>query len=92
MTNSAQRAQETVADMGILRHMLGVASNVAKKDIGFRNYFNSCPGHGDLPSLERLEANGLVRRGRPDYWHATEAGCRAIGLTDKQIKRALGND
>lgn len=88
-SESAKRAADLNCDLSILRHMLGVASNVPKKDIGYRNYFNSCPGHGDLPSLERLEANGLVRRGRPDYWHATEAGCKAIGLTDKQIKKAF---
>lgn len=86
---SAKRATDLNYDLSILRHMLGVASNVPKKDIGYRNYFNSCPGHSDLPALERLEANGLVRRGRPDYWHATEAGCKAVGLTDKQIKKAF---
>lgn len=89
LNESANRAADLNYDLSILRHMLGVASNVPKKDIGYRNYFNSCPGHSDLPSLERLEANGLVRRGEPNYWHATEAGCKAIGLTAKQIKKAF---
>jgi hypothetical protein len=88
-SESAKRAADLNYDLSILRHMLGVASNVPKKDIGYRNYFNSCAGHSDLPALERLEANGLVRRGGPNYWHATEAGCKAIGLTDKQIKKAF---
>lgn len=86
------KAAEVVADMNNLRHMLGVGSHIAKKDWGYRNYFNAQPGHFDEPSLLRLEASGLVRRGQRDYWHATEAGCKAIGLTDKQTKKAFAHE
>lgn len=72
---------DTVTDMNNLRHMLGVGSHIPKKQWGYRNYFNAGEGHFDMPSLKRLEAAGLVFRGRrPEYWHATEAGYAAIGL------------
>lgn len=84
-------AAEVIADMEILRHMLGMRMDKAKRDWGYRNYFNSCEGHSDMPSLLRLEAAGLIKRSTSDvnYWHATEAGCKAIGLNAAQIKRAF---
>lgn len=39
--------------------------------------------------LARLTAGGLAEEYRPNYWRATEAGMRAIGLTAKQIKKAM---
>ena len=58
---------------------------------GFRNYY-TC-GLADLPSLERLEEAGLVRRGRPYeegyYFQATEAGCILAGLNARQRREAL---
>lgn len=86
---SETRAKEIVADMEILRHMLGVGSHIPKKQWAYRNYFNAEDGHGDMPSLLRLQADGLVLKGRPGYWHASEAGCRAIGLNERQIKKAM---
>lgn len=78
-------------DRGNLRHMLGIASNVPKKQWGYRNYYASSVS--DMPSMTRLEAAGLVRRGRPYedayYFHATEAGCLAVGLSAKQCQNAL---
>lgn len=85
-------AKQFVYDMDCLRHMLGIRQSTPKKDWGFRNYFNSSPQGYDFDSMKRLEANGLVRPGRRDYWHATEAGCRAVGLNEKQIKRALNDE
>jgi hypothetical protein len=78
-----------VDDMNNLRHMLGVGSHIPKRDWGFRNYFNAGPGHSDMPSLERLVAAGLAEQFRPEYWRATIAGMKAIGMTDKQIKKAV---
>lgn len=78
-------------DMRNLRHMLGVARNVPKKQWGYRNYYASSVS--DMPSMRRLEVAGLVRRGRPYedayYFHATEAGCLAVGLSAKQRQDAM---
>lgn len=78
-------------DMSNLRHMLGVARNVPKKQWGYRNYYASSVS--DMPSMRRLEVAGLVRRGRPYedayYFHATEAGCLAVGLSAKQRQDAM---
>lgn len=82
-------SDEVVADMNNLRHMLGVGSHIPKRQWCYRNYFNADEGHSDMPSLLRLWANGLITRGRPGYWHATETGMKAIGLTAKQIKKAM---
>lgn len=82
-------AAEVVADMNNLRHMLGVGSHIHKRDWGARNYFNAGEGHADMPSLLRLEASGLIKRNsqRPDYWHATISGAKAIGLETSLIAK-----
>lgn len=82
-------AETIVADMDNLRHMLGMASNIKPRDYGFRNYYNTSDGGPDNDSMHRLVAMGLVVAGRPNYFHATEAGCKAVGMNAKQIKRAL---
>lgn len=82
-----------VEDMNNLRHMLGIGSHIPKKDWGFRNYFNAGEGHSDMPSLLRLIAAGLViRSSRPDYFHATRAGCEAVALPASKIKKALSGE
>lgn len=86
------RSQFAVYDMDNLRHMVGIRSGTHKRDYGYRNYFNSTETGPDHESMVRLESQGLVIRGRPCYWHATEAGCKAVGLNDKQTKRALNDD
>lgn len=82
-------AEHIIEDMDNLRHMLGVGDHVRKKDWCYRNYYNANDGDA---SMERLHVAGLVEQYRPNYWRATEAGCRAIGLTPKQIQRALHGD
>lgn len=80
-----------IEDMDNLRHMLGIGWHIRTKHWGFRNYFASSVS--DMPSMMRLEAAGLVRRGRPYedayYFHATEAGCVAAGLSAKQTRETL---
>lgn len=76
-----------VEDMDNLRHMLGVGSNIRKRDWGYRNYYNA--SEQDAVSMRRLEAAGLVVNTHRDYWSATEAGCKAIGLDQKTIKRVF---
>lgn len=88
LTSELPSSEEIVKDMDILRHTLGVGSHIPKRDWGYRNYFNAGDGHGDMPSLLRLCASGLMRRVNPEYWMATEAGMRAIAMTAKQMKRS----
>ena len=88
----------TSEDLENLRHMLGAEpGRYPKSRWGFRNRFvldaigTDCV---DLRSMRRLEAHGYVQRGSGlannlIYYHATEAGCEAIGLTKAQIKRAM---
>jgi hypothetical protein len=78
-------------DYDNLRHMTGCDSRYPKKQWGFRNHY--APGGDDIISMFRLESAGFVLRGckyhETNYFHATEAGCKAIGMTAKQIKNAL---
>lgn len=86
-------ANETVEEMEILRHMLGVGSHIRKKDWGSRNYFNAGIGHSDMPTLHRLIDKGLVIGGLPEYFHATDAGYAAIGLKPpKPTSRSGGTE
>lgn len=85
-------AEQIVYDMNNLRHMLGIRQGTHKRDYGYRNYFNSTESGPDHESMLRLQAMGLVRAGRRTYWHATEAGCKAVGLDEKQTRRALNGD
>lgn len=74
-------AELTINDMDNLRHMLGVSDQHPR---GYRNYFVA--GGGDVQSMERLRANGLVVKNERHKvsedacYHATEKGARFIGL------------
>lgn len=79
-------------DMGSLRHMLGAVSHYPKSKWGYRNYYAA--GLGAMPSMERLEKAGFVTRGSQYnetgfYFHATEAGMDAIGLSKAAKRRAF---
>lgn len=80
-------------DMSNLRHMLGAIYGRYKKNTwGWRNYF--CAGIGDLDSMRRLVAAGFATEGHQQdggsiYFHATEAGCKSVGLGPSGIKRAF---
>lgn len=81
-------------DMECLKHMLGIQSNIRKVMWGYRNRFCSAPGSDDYESMQRLESAGLVERGRNIgdmvTFHATQAGCEAVGLSKRQIANAMG--
>ena len=87
-----EKGKMLAEDIGNLRHMLGARTTDKVRDWGFRNYFNCGPDSSDYPSLERLLALGLVRRGHRDYYHATALGCKIVGLNEKQTRRALNDD
>jgi len=78
-------------DFDNMKHMTGCDPRYPKKNWGFRNHF--VPGGKDIESMERLEKAGYVVRGRvcaeTNYFHATETGCKAIGMTPAQIKNVF---
>lgn len=86
-------SQITADDLDNLRHMLGSdPARFTQKQWGFRNYF-ACGGGENEKSMRRLESAGFVRQGRPYdksfCFHATEEGCKAVGMNKAQIKRAM---
>lgn len=82
----------TAQDLKKLRHMLGAEPDRPQRAWGFRNYY-ACGGGENEKSMRRLEAAGFVQQGRPYdksfYFHATEEGCKAVGMNKAQIKRAM---
>lgn len=83
-------ASELLQDLEKLRHMLGVDAHRPRRQWAYRNYFNAAGS--DVASMERLVALGFAQQYRPDYWRATEAGCKAVGLTEKETRKALKGD
>lgn len=75
-------ASITLDDLDKLRHTVGHGSRTP----GFRNYY--CPSEGDMPSMRRLEAAGLMFQ-RDGYFHATTLGCRVAGLGKAATQRAM---
>lgn len=79
-------------DLDILRHMVGATPHHAQVRWGFRNHY--LVNRRDAAALERLVAAGFARAGRSllrlQYFHATDVGCRLVGLTAKRAQVALG--
>lgn len=75
--------------------MLGAGTDKKKKSHGYRNYFCATIGGEYEKDMEEMLALGLVSKGhtinqgRDRYYHATLAGCQAIGLHKAAIKRAF---
>lgn len=80
----------TDEDMESLRHMLGASVHIKKSRWGYRNYFAA--GAGQVESMERLVAAGYAFKGSKPfdltYYHATEAGMDAIGMSKAAKRRA----
>jgi len=84
----------TSKDLDNLRHMLGaIPERYTAKQWGFRNYYASGKGGDALESMHRLVNAGFARQGHESesmiYFHATEEGCKAVGMNKAQIKRAF---
>lgn len=81
---------DTEIDHENLRHMLGIQAGRDRRSWGFRNHYAA-----ELPdvSMQRLLDAKLVEQGRQIegasyvYFHATKAGCRAVGMTDAEIAK-----
>ena len=82
----------------ILTHMLGASKHHKKSSHGFRNYFCAEVSSDTYKVLRQMAFLGLVREGRKinqdrdQYFIATEAGCKAIGLSKAATKRALSSN
>jgi hypothetical protein len=75
-------ARITLDDLDKLRHTVGHGSRTP----GYRNrYF---PSEGDMPSMRRLEAAGLMSQ-RGSCFVATKLGCNVAGLGKAATRRAL---
>jgi len=85
-------ADITADDLAKLQFMLGaVPGRDLKHRWGARNHY--CCGVQDRAAMERLVSAGLARVGAPLltslYFHATTAGCRAVGMGAAGIRLAL---
>lgn len=77
-----------------LRHMLGAEpGRYRKNQWGFRNHYAASNNSQAYTELKEMELIGLVSEGGASdsmvFFHATEAGCKSIGLTKSQIDRAF---
>lgn len=85
----------TKSDMDNLRHMLGaVPRRYPKHKWGWRNYFLAARTGEVHESMQRLVSAGLAEQGADMsstgvYYHATTAGCEAVGMSKAAIKRAF---
>lgn len=84
----------TGEDLHRLRHMLGATEDKPKSKWGYRNHYVAGGGGEAVKSMERLIAAGYVVQGRRSgttscFYHATEAGCKALGFSKAAIARAL---
>ncbi len=82
----------TAGQKRILKHMLGMDGE-PRRVWGYRNYYAAGRDGIVLSRLRGMEKDGLIRQGAVTnsriYFHATEAGCRAVGLNEEQRRRAL---
>lgn len=79
----------------MLRHTVGASPGTKKKSRGYRNNFCVDVGSGDDVLMQQLVRRGLmvagatINNGTSRYYHATQAGCDAIGLHKAATSRAL---
>ena len=81
----------TEVDLDKLRHMVGMGRHIRRGSWGYRNHYAAS---GDAtPAMLRLLAAGFVVQGgeygESHFYHATAAGCAAIGMSKAATKRAL---
>lgn len=93
MMNDRERI--TAGQRRILRHMLGMEGE-PRRVWGYRNHYGAGRDGQELARLRGMEKVGLVRQGNETdkriFFHATEAGCRAVGMNTLERQRALDED
>jgi hypothetical protein len=74
--------------------MLGITPGLKRGQWGYRNWYLVGAAGLDYESMIRMESFGFVFRrnvvSRSTYFHATEDGCRLVGLRPRQIVNAMG--
>ena len=79
----------------ILRHTVGAEPHTPRAQRGYRNHYCISIGSNDRQALLAMVDAGLmtagemVSKGTIQYFHATRAGCEAIGLDKSAIDRAF---
>lgn len=81
--------------INLLQHTLGAGTRYRKSQHGFRNLFCAGVDSDDDRTFQEMVSHGLARQGPlindgdSRIYHATLAGCHAIGLHKAAIKRAF---
>ena len=90
----SKNEEMNVVDLDNIRHMTGAQARYKKIQWGFRNHFCAGKNGDDFESMQRLLCAGYVVEGIEQehsiFFHATEKGCKAIGMKPAQIKNAMG--
>jgi hypothetical protein len=77
-----------------LKHMVGAAPEISRKNWGYRNHYCVRTGSEHEAEMMELVKLDLVEKGNEaltnTYFHATELGCKAAGLSRKQILKIFG--
>lgn len=86
-------AKELLHDLDLLRHAVAANSDTPRKEWGYRNNFATGDDGPDREGLDRMVAMGFAVQGRSIiggsiYFHVTPDGCRALGMTEREIKKA----
>lgn len=77
-------------DIMKLRHMLGMKPHIPESAWGYRNYYVAMGNN--VAVMERLCEAGFVKHEGGYYYRATRKGAELVGLTGKQLERALGEE
>lgn len=76
-----------------LDKLINMTRSHKSKTQGFRNYYSATRNNPDHAVLEQMVKAGLVKKymwtQKMDYYHATVKGCKAIGMSEIGIKRAM---
>jgi len=81
--------------LDLLQHTLGAGTRYRKSQHGFRNLFCAGVGSENDRTFQEMVSQGLAKQGPlinggdGRIYHATLAGCHAIGLHKAAIKRAF---
>lgn len=85
-------------DISLMRRALGATDDVRRSSWGYRNKHVATVSEKPTTTYIRLkrlvrlgmmDEAGLINSGCSMFFIVTEKGCKAIGLTDTQIKRAF---
>lgn len=95
MSTATAEVQLDELQRHLLEHTLNAGPTIPVRKHGERNGFcvkAGSPAHGDMLALVQLgfmRVGARINFGTDQYFHATAAGCDAIGLSSGAKKRAL---